>query len=506
MRSILSLSKTNKLILATFAFLAVLAFGSGRANAATLNVTGGCTLPIAIDSVNAGANQSGCTATGAGYGTSDTINIPAGTQTLTADMPVITENIVINGAGMSQTIIDGDNGQYNGIEIGTGISATISNLKVIAYSGYAILSNTDETLNINNIEVDGSDALPSSGEFEAIFLQSLSSGTRTVNLSDIYVHDIVGSANVVGALLINQGQGGVSNVSLQNITIANISNTTSGGGTIGVMLSVGLWDNVFGGFGTLNANAANITIDNVYSTTTIAAPFSNNAYSNNGDALVNTIINNVTVTGTDGTLDPTGLAASAAFYAASLGVGAGTTATSTISVGNSLLANNKSNGVSNNCAVGDFTALASGLGTGVVSVNSLGHNIFDDNSCAGSFTSPTDQHNVSNVYSTLGPLQDNGGAVPTRALLPGSPAISAGGSVLGVTTDARGIARPNACPSVGAFQFEGAVCGASTPSTSGSGNAGAPNTGANSVSLVGSLFASFAGLLTLGYVFARKRA
>jgi hypothetical protein len=168
--SIISLSKTNKLILAAFAFLAVLAIGGGRANAATLNVTGGCTLPIAIDSVNAGADQSGCTAVGS-YGTDDTINIPAGTYTLTADIPVITEDIVINGAGMSQTIIDGDNGQYNGIEIGTGISATISNLKVIAYSGYAILSNTDETLNINHIEVDGSDALPSSGEFEAIFLQ-----------------------------------------------------------------------------------------------------------------------------------------------------------------------------------------------------------------------------------------------------------------------------------------------------------------------------------------------
>ena len=112
MLTILNLTKTNKLILAVVAFLAVMAFGSGRAHAATLNVTGGCTLPIAIDSVNAGANQSGCTATGAGYGTSDTITIPAGTITLTATPADITEDVVIEGAGMNSTTIDGDAGQF----------------------------------------------------------------------------------------------------------------------------------------------------------------------------------------------------------------------------------------------------------------------------------------------------------------------------------------------------------------------------------------------------------
>ena len=46
--SIISLSKTNKLILAAFAFVAVLAIGSGRAHAATLAVDANCTLNNAI--------------------------------------------------------------------------------------------------------------------------------------------------------------------------------------------------------------------------------------------------------------------------------------------------------------------------------------------------------------------------------------------------------------------------------------------------------------------------
>ncbi|RTK93824.1 hypothetical protein EKI60_05105 [Candidatus Saccharibacteria bacterium] len=114
MISILNLTKTNKLILAAFAFWAVMAFGSGRAHAATLNVSGGCTLPIAINSVNAGANQSGCTAVGS-YGTNDTIIIPAGTQTLTADLPTFTESVTIEGAGMNSTTISGDSGQFRGV-------------------------------------------------------------------------------------------------------------------------------------------------------------------------------------------------------------------------------------------------------------------------------------------------------------------------------------------------------------------------------------------------------
>ena len=95
--------------MAAVVFLTVLAFGGGRAHAATLNVTGGCTLDIAIDSVNAGSNQPGCTAIVSpdSYGTNDTINLPAGTITLSADLPHIEDKAVsVIGAGKDTTIID----------------------------------------------------------------------------------------------------------------------------------------------------------------------------------------------------------------------------------------------------------------------------------------------------------------------------------------------------------------------------------------------------------------
>ncbi len=53
----------------------------------------------------------------------------------------------------------------------------------------------------------------------------------------------------------------------------------------------------------------------------------------------------------------------------------------------------------------------------------------------------------------LGPLADNGGPTLTIALLSGSPAIDAGISVLDVTTDQRGVPRPQGyAPDIGAFE------------------------------------------------------
>ncbi len=222
---------------------------------------------------------------------------------------------------------------------------------------------------------------------------------------------------------------------------------------------------------------------------------------------MNTTVTNITVTGLRGVTGTSlidGGIKSAAFYATAAGVGSGDVANVNMTVQNSLFANNLNDGVSNNCSAADITSVVGGTGTGIATITSLGHNISDDATCT-SFTQPGDKQNVNNIISTLGPLQNNGGNVPTRALLAGSPAISAGSAVLGVTTDARGVARPEACPSVGAFQFEGAVCGVSTPSGSnGGGNAGAPNTGIGSASLV-QLVAGLSGVSLLVVLALRRR-
>ncbi len=55
----------------------------------------------------------------------------------------------------------------------------------------------------------------------------------------------------------------------------------------------------------------------------------------------------------------------------------------------------------------------------------------------------------------LGPLQNNGGATKTHALLPNSPAINAGIKLINIDTDQRGIARPQgAGVDIGAFEVK----------------------------------------------------
>ncbi len=65
----------------------------------------------------------------------------------------------------------------------------------------------------------------------------------------------------------------------------------------------------------------------------------------------------------------------------------------------------------------------------------------------------------------LGPLQDNGGPTLTMALLPGSPAIDAGGSfALTPSTDQRGVAIEGGARDIGAFEFSTVGVVVNTPS------------------------------------------
>lgn len=496
MQSILGVSKTNKLILATFAFLAVLTFGGGRADAATLNVSGGCTLAIAIDSVNTGADQSGCTAVGS-YGTNDTINIPAGTQTLTADLPQLNESASIVGSGTGTTIVSGDAGQYHGFSACGNISVNIQDLTVTAFKRYAIDSCVDD-LTLTRIDVDGQNVTAETGRIISVYVRD-SGADNTVSVSNVRIHDIDISADVVNLFNIDQESGNTTTAEINSVTVDHITNHQANSVITGFLISTG--GDFSGGGGTINATATNVTVDSLISDVGNANAFGGVAFAvGSVDATSNVIIRNATVTGLRGGLGQLGNG-STAFFSAGASTG-GATSLSKVEVSNSLFADNLSLGVANNCFSGDFSAALGGSGPATGTIISNGYNVADDATCT-SFTQPGDQQNVSNIISTLGPLQNNGGAVPTRALLPGSPAIAAGGSVLGVTTDARGVARPNSCPSVGAYQFEGAVCAATTTNAN-AGGAAAPNTGARTASTLGAVVASILGLSLLGYTFSRK--
>ena len=82
---------------------------------------------------------------------------------------------------------------------------------------------------------------------------------------------------------------------------------------------------------------------------------------------------------------------------------------------------------------------------------SLGHNLFTDTPAV-----PLDATDLVNTDPRLGPLANNGGLTLTCALLPGSPAIDAGVAIPGVTTDQRGVPRPQGhAPDIGAFEVVG---------------------------------------------------
>lgn len=70
-------------------------------------------------------------------------------------------------------------------------------------------------------------------------------------------------------------------------------------------------------------------------------------------------------------------------------------------------------------------------------VVSEGHNLSNDFSC--NFTQPGD---ITGTNAQLGPLANNGGATPTRALLGGSPALDNGDNASCESVDQRQIARP----------------------------------------------------------------
>lgn len=85
---------------------------------------------------------------------------------------------------------------------------------------------------------------------------------------------------------------------------------------------------------------------------------------------------------------------------------------------------------------------------GIVRFRSAGHNLASDGSCP--FRRPGD---LPDTNPLLGPLANNGGPTDTLALLPGSPAINAGGSAGCPATDQRGVPRPPGHCDVGAFQL-----------------------------------------------------
>ncbi len=118
-------------------------------------------------------------------------------------------------------------------------------------------------------------------------------------------------------------------------------------------------------------------------------------------------------------------------------VGTFTDASATLSLANTIVAQNS-----------DFGCFLAPYGAGVVTLNSGGHNVSTDATCnpGGSDLVVGD--------AGLGPLAANGGPTLTQALLLGSPAIDNADAALCPATDQRGVTRPQGAGcDVGAFEL-----------------------------------------------------
>ncbi len=112
-----------------------------------------------------------------------------------------------------------------------------------------------------------------------------------------------------------------------------------------------------------------------------------------------------------------------------------------------------------------FSGNSGGSLAGSIAGSSLSHNLFSDAPDVA-----LDRTSLINTDPLLGPLADHGGPTMTHALLPGSPAIDAAAPREGITTDQRGVPRPQgAAPDIGAFESRGF-----TLAVAGGGNQGTP--------------------------------
>lgn len=431
---------------------------TSRAHAATLNVVAGtdainangqCQLSEAIQNINdQAATNADC---GAGDGSNDTINLPSGTVTLSGNLAEIGQSVTIRGQGMDTSIISGG-GQYRAFVNSTNdISVSLQNMTLTAWSGM-LLQTSRGDVSLTNVEIDGSGA--NVGSDGVMTIGNIYPETNDVIVENIYIHDIAANDSYIHILNVWSKGGGTTNALADGVTINNVSN--AGGGVNVMVWGVGVMrtEDAFGNF---NGSIRNTTINNVSSSTGTATIVSMAAVAvENETATTELAVENATITNIDSGASVFGVDGSFGSFGASLN---GTTiADANLTAKNLIISNNLYGGNSRSCSANnDISFLVGGSGTPSTSITSLGGNISDENSCASYFTQPTDKNNVDPADLKLGTLSNHGGSVPTIPLGEGSIAIDAGVTVLGLTTDARGVTRPQ-CSAFdsGAYEYNGA--------------------------------------------------
>jgi hypothetical protein len=435
----------------------------------------GCTLEHAIIAANTNLASGNCS-TGSGSGT-DVIDVnlsSLNTITLTGALPPITTNIDIVGPGSSQLSVSGD-GQFRAFRYTNGSTVnTISGLNITdgfcdnacpeGAAGAGIISTgtltlTDVTLTSNTVIASGgTDAFAQGGAIRNnggtlhLVLSSVSGNTASAMNATNQNGSEAGGIFNNGALTIDRST--VSgNHALASTVTGNSASAAGGGidqfnGSISISRSTisGNSASATGGTSGNNANGGGIGMANANDSTMA--------------------LDRTTVTGNSVSAGPPINSQNAGGIMASGGTGSALTVVSSTISGNTspsstanLLFGGETQSIKNSIV---SRPLGGGLNCGSASSASQGFNLEDTNTCG--FGQLTDKPStITMLDSSLG---NNGGPTQTLALLTGSPAIEAGSSSPGETTDQRGLLRPSDDSSVttapgsdgsdiGAFEVQG---------------------------------------------------
>lgn len=412
--------KSFRLFSCVLAAFIILFTGIVSAPAATINVTASatdtlngadsqCSLREAITNINNGTGTFGdCIATGA-YGTSDTINIPAGTYTTTTSYN-IAKNVSLVGAGAGTTTINGG-GLTRVFYITGAYTVSISGITITGgntdsgggiYNGGGTLTVTDSTISGNTASFEGGGIYTTSGTLAVT--NSTISGNNAVKAGGIFnwLCTVTVTNSTISGNTATQGDlpGGI--YSYGWLTVTNSTITGNVGGTGGGINSYG-W----------------LTVTNSTISSNLAANAGGGIANKNGGGIGHSLtVINSTITGNS----------------APNGGGIYSEVTATLS--NTIVAKQT---VGADCA----GAITSG-----------GHNLESGTSCG--FTGAGD---LQNTNPLLGTLADNGGLTQTMALQPGSPAIDAGDNAICAAApvnsiDQRSYSRPaGATCDIGAFEL-----------------------------------------------------
>jgi len=475
------------------------------AQAATINVGGGCSLVDAITAANSDTATGGCSA-GSG---ADTIELESSTTyTLTvannnADdsdngLPSITSEITINGNG-STISRDEAAPDFRILHVAETIGSltlnelTIQNGYITADDPFLPLKNfigsgilNRGTLTINNSTVSGNQ-IRNSSTFDGVPTNGggiWNSGTLTLNYTVVMGNSAFFKYLDVGMREENQSGsgGGIWNsgtLTLNNSTVMGNQTHESGGGIWNsgtlMLLNSTVEDNSASGYYSYHYShfdthiefrnvGAGGGISNSGTLTLLNSSVMGNRTDNGGGG----ILNGGTVTLSNSTI--AGNSASGTYYTriishsyndfsgGNTGSGGGISNSGTLTLTNSTVAGNDVNstggGIKNSNSMTLINSIIANSLNGGDCINegtlepSSTNNLIEDGTCSSAFSPGTDPN--------LGPLQDNGGPTQTYALLPGSPAIDAGTNDGCPDSDQRGVTRPiNGTCDIGAYEYQG---------------------------------------------------